>query len=129
MVVQLRTRCRKRVDIPELRPLAECESADYHSGRCNHSSGSLAISLGSPSTNTNAKLVWNGQVWYDDAVSSEAKFAAVKKAGWRGLGFWQASGMWPGDTEFFSPYDNVTDVSVYCKKDIQEMWTMVGKYF
>jgi hypothetical protein len=68
-------------------------------------------------------------VWYDDAVSSEAKFAAVKKAGWRGLGFWQASGMWPGDTEFFSPYDNVTDVSVYCKKDIQEMWTMVGKYF
>ena len=33
------------------------------------------------------------QVWYDDAASSEAKFAAVKAAGWRGVGFWQASGM------------------------------------
>ena len=69
------------------------------------------------------------QVWYDDAVSSEAKFAAVKAAGWRGIGFWQASGMWPGDTVFFNPYDNSTDVSVYCKKDVQELWTMVGKYF
>ena len=34
--------------------------------------------------------VWAG---YDDAASSEAKFAAVKAAGWRGVGFWQASGM------------------------------------
>ena len=38
----------------------------------------------------NISSVWAG---YDDAASSEAKFAAVKAAGWRGVGFWQASGM------------------------------------
>ena len=42
------------------------------------------------------KLPATTQIWYDDAVSSEKKFAAIKAAGWRGVGFWQASGMWPG---------------------------------
>jgi hypothetical protein len=79
-----------------------------------------------------SKLPATTQIWYDDALSSESKFAAIKAAvrlsqsrqlciyiilcnttdgvlnlawpgvacrstmvqGWRGVGFWQASGMW-----------------------------------
>jgi hypothetical protein len=55
---------------------------------------------------------------------------AIKAAGWRGVGFWQASGMWPGDTEMFnSQANNATNINVYCKREIQALWAMVGKYF
>ena len=32
---------------------------------------------------------------YDDAVSLKPKYEVAKAAGWRGVAFWQADGMWP----------------------------------
>ena len=29
----------------------------------------------------------------------------------------------------FMPYDNTTNIHVYCKREITELWAMVGKYF
>ena len=29
----------------------------------------------------------------------------------------------------FMPYDNTTNIHVYCKHEITELWAMVGKYF
>ena len=36
---------------------------------------------------------------------------------------------WPGDTVFSSPFDNSTDIGVYCKAEIVALWGMVAKYF
>ena len=36
---------------------------------------------------------------------------------------------WPGDTVFSSPFDNSTDIGVYCKAEIVALWRMVAKYF
>ena len=36
---------------------------------------------------------------------------------------------WPGDTVFSSPYDNSSDIGVYCKAEIVALWKMVAKYF
>ena len=68
------------------------------------------------------------EIFYGDAVSSDAKLTVVKNAAWAGVGFWQASGMWPADTDFFSAYDNTTQVSTYCKEDILAQWTVVTKH-
>eukprot|EP01051_Picozoa_sp_SAG22_P003813 SAG22_NODE_191_length_15699_cov_19.660192_5_plen_88_part_00 len=71
----------------------------------------------------------DGFRWYDDAESSDAKIAAVHTAGWRGVGFWQASGMWPGDTAYTDPFDNTTNIGRYCKREITALWATVSKYF
>ena len=36
---------------------------------------------------------------------------------------------WPGDTVFSSPFDNSTDIGVYCKAEIVALWGVVAKYF
>jgi len=70
------------------------------------------------------------QSGYDDAESSLAKFAAVKAAGWRGVGFWQASGMWPGETVLINRFDNTSSIaSSYCKDEIADLWRSVQKYW
>eukprot|EP01050_Picozoa_sp_SAG11_P027364 SAG11_NODE_6899_length_1229_cov_1.665487_2_plen_114_part_00 len=55
--------------------------------------------------------------YYDDAVSLKPKYEAAKAAGWRGVGFWQADGMWP------YPYEN--NVTIYCKDEMDAMWQSV----
>lgn len=67
---------------------------------------------------------------YDDGESSLAKFAAIKAAGWRGVGFWQASGMWPGETVLINRFDNTSSIaSSYCKDEIADLWKSVQKYW
>ena len=61
-----------------------------------------------------------GHTWttsYDDGESLRPKYEAAKAAGWRGVAFWQADGMWP------HPYmDNVT---IFCKREMDGMWSAV----
>eukprot|EP01043_Picozoa_sp_COSAG02_P026644 COSAG02_NODE_1541_length_12013_cov_16.409182_7_plen_94_part_00 len=54
---------------------------------------------------------------YDDAESLKVKYEAAKAAGWRGVGFWQADGMWP------YPYDS--NITIYCKDELDAMWKTV----
>jgi hypothetical protein len=78
---------------------------------------------------SNASQPVTTQIWYDDHVSSDSKLAAVKQAGWKGVGFWQASGMWPGGTSYYDVYDNTTNIAVYCKREILELWSVTSQYF
>lgn len=60
------------------------------------------------------------QTWttsYDDAVSLRPKYEAAKAAGWAGVGFWQADGMWP------NPYES--NITIYCKDEMDAMWQSV----
>eukprot|EP01052_Picozoa_sp_SAG31_P001972 SAG31_NODE_66_length_28567_cov_30.222698_13_plen_359_part_00 len=54
---------------------------------------------------------------FDDATSLRPKYALAKAAGWRGVGFWQADGMWPHYT--------LENVSIYCKEEMDEQWSAV----
>eukprot|EP01051_Picozoa_sp_SAG22_P002153 SAG22_NODE_94_length_20824_cov_230.693718_14_plen_318_part_00 len=69
------------------------------------------------------------EVWYDDAVSSDPKLAAIKAAEWRGVAFWQASGMWPGGNILGRRYDNASNVALYCKAEIAALWRAVQRYW
>jgi hypothetical protein len=69
------------------------------------------------------------EVWYDDAVSSDAKLAAIKAAEWRGVAFWQASGMWPGGNIMGRRFDNASNVAVFCKAEIAALWQTVQRYW
>jgi hypothetical protein len=76
------------------------------------------VSLQPPSSGAGG--IDTGQTWttsYDDAISLKPKYEAAKAAGWRGVGFWQADGMWP------NPYDS--NITIYCKEEMDEMWQSV----
>ena len=64
------------------------------------------------------------EVWYDDAESSRPKFEAVKSAGWRGVGMWQADGMWPYA-------DDVHNISLWpeCKPELEATWAVITELF
>ena len=54
----------------------------------------------------------------------------MQAAGWRGVGFWQASGMWPGETVLINRFDNTSSISSsYCKNEIAELWKAVQQYW
>jgi hypothetical protein len=42
---------------------------------------------------------------------------------------WQASGMWPGGNVLGRRYDNLSNVAVYCKPEIMELWKAVQRYW
>jgi GH18 family chitinase len=60
------------------------------------------------------------QTWtttYDDAASLQPKYELAKAAGWGGVGFWQADGMWP--------YPYLSNISIYCKEEMDAQWEAV----
>jgi hypothetical protein len=61
------------------------------------------------------------EVWYDNSVSLRRKYEAIDKAGWGGVGVWQASGMWPDES--------LANVTAYCKEEIAAMWGTVESVF
>ena len=62
------------------------------------------------------------EVWYDDADTLQPKMAAAAGADWAGIGIWQADGMWPHG-------DALSNVSVYCKPELDKMWAAVRTVF
>ena len=95
---------------------------------CEHDAANESTFRGCGPWPDAAELVTT-EVWYDDAVSSDAKLAAIKAAEWRGVAFWQASGMWPGGNILGRRFDNASNVAVFCKAEIGALWQTVQRYW
>lgn len=65
------------------------------------------------------------RVWYDDEVSLAPKYAAVREAGWGGVGMWLASGMYPNGIHVSEPH--VFDD--YCPDGLRRMWASIADNF